>query len=69
MHPKRWCDWCVSKHKVKEIDSKFIEQLKKCALVVYNIKVLKNFIEECAGAMQLGVIGTFFLKNVHEKLV
>ena len=63
MHPKRWCDWCVSKHKVKEIDSKFIEQLKKCASVVYIIKVLKNFIEECAGAMQLGGNRDIFLKK------
>ena len=47
----------------------FIEKFKKCASVVYNIEVLKNFIEDCAGAVQLGVIGTFFLKNVHEKLV
>ena len=29
---------------------------------------LKNFVEECLGSIQLGVIGTFWLKFMHEEL-
>ena len=26
-HPNRWCDWCISEDKKKEIDPMFIEEL------------------------------------------
>ena len=42
-HPKRWWDRCVSEDEKKEIDPRFIEELRKCVLVVYNMGVLKHF--------------------------
>ena len=28
----------------------FIEELQRCALVVYNMELLRHFIEECVGS-------------------
>ena len=50
-HPSRWWDFCVSEDEKKEIDPMFIEEL---FVVVYNMEVLKHFVEECAGSIQLG---------------
>ena len=33
------------------------------------MKVLKHFVEECAGSIQLEGIGKFWLKIVYEELV
>ena len=43
-HPNRRWDWCVSEDVKKEIDPMFIEELEKCALVVYKWGVLKHFV-------------------------
>ena len=43
----------------KEIDPMFIEELLKCVLILYNWWVLKYFLEECVGSIQLGVLGHF----------
>ena len=58
-HLKRWWDWCMSEDEKKEINLMFIEELQKCASVIYNIRVLKHFVEECAGSIQYGGIETF----------
>ena len=58
-HPNRWWDWCMSEDEKKEIDPMFIEELQKYALVVYNMGVLKNFVELWIGSIQLGVFGRF----------
>ena len=42
-HSKIWWDWWVSEDEKKEIDPIFIEEMLKCASVVYNMRVLKNF--------------------------
>ena len=42
-HPKRWGSFCVSENEKKEIEPIFTERLQKCALVVYNMEVLKHF--------------------------
>ena len=57
--PKRWWDWCVSEDEKKEIDPVFIEEMQKDVSVVYNIEVLKNFVEECAGSINWGLFGHF----------
>ena len=42
-----------------EIEPIFIEELQKCASVVYHMEVLKHFIEECAGSIQWEVWENF----------
>ena len=42
-HPNRWWDWCMSEDEKKEIDSMFIEELKKCVLVEYSWALLTHF--------------------------
>ena len=58
-HPNRWWDWCMSEDGMKKIDPMFIEELKKCVSVVYNMRVLKHFVEECVGRIQLRVLRHF----------
>ena len=38
----------------------FIDELENGVSVVYNMEVLKHFLEECASSMQLGGIKTFW---------
>ena len=49
-HPKRWLDWRASIDQKKEIDPMFIKELQRFALIVYNMKLLRHFIEECVGS-------------------
>ena len=68
--PNRWWDWFMSDDEKKEIDPMSIKELQKCVSVVRNMGVLKHFVEECVGSIQLGVIETFwsirtfYLKNL-----
>ena len=53
-------NFCIPEDEEKEIDPKCIEELYKCVSVVYNVEVLKYFVEECVGSIQLGGTGTFY---------
>ena len=44
-HPIRWWYWCMSEDEKKEIDPMFIEELQKCVSVLYNMGILKHFVE------------------------
>ena len=58
-HLKRWWNWCLPEDEKNEIEPIFIEELQKCASVVYHMEVLKHFIEECAGSIQWEVWENF----------
>ena len=51
--PKRWYDWCVSDDKKKKLNQLLLKSCKSVS-VVYNMEVLKHFVEECVGSIQLG---------------
>ena len=74
-HPKIWQDWRLPEDEKKEVEPIFIEELKKCASLVYDMEVLKHFVEECAGSIQLGDIGafgstrTFCMKNQYDSKI
>ena len=42
-YPERQWDWWVSDDEKKEIEPMFIEELKKCLSVVYNMVILNRF--------------------------
>ena len=58
-HLKRWWNWCLPEDEKNEIEPIFIEELQKCASVVYQMEVLKHFVEECAGSIQWEVWENF----------
>ena len=59
MAPQNMVGLALARRWEKRSRSNFYWRVKKCASLVYDMEVLKHFVEECAGSIQLGDIGTF----------
>ena len=51
-HPNKWWNFCISEDEKKKY-IKFLLRSCKSVWIVYSVGVLKHFIKECIGSIQL----------------